>query len=450
VPDRRGEESRVRIDDVPAGWKLFTELPAGSSPNAFVAVSYDALVDAPVEVGKFEEFAFDSAGAHIRVAVDSSSYRRSALENALKRITAYQLQFFGEPPFKEYGFIFHIGPYAETSAGGGMEHSYSTAISTSSLEAAVSVAAHEFFHAWNVKRIRPQSLGPVDFSKEQYTRSLWFAEGVTNTYQYYTLERVGLLSKENFYSEFAEQICELESHPARLWQSAEESSLDAWFEKYEMYNRPDRSIWYYNKGEILGLLLDIEIRQATDNHKSLDDVFRLMNEKYAKQGRFYDDSEGVRAAIEEVTGKDFRDFFAKYISGVAPIDYNSFLAPAALQLKIEKQESADLGFWPTRTLNGVVVSAVESGSSAELAGVREGDALVELNGSTFPNPVAYWLGSHSAGEKVRLRVRRDGEEKEFTFTLGAHSDIHCNISDAPHPTDLQRRIREGILHGSTD
>ena len=450
VPDRRAEDSIIVFDDIPAGWKVFTELPTGPRANSFTAPSYDALVDAPVEAGKFEEFEFDSAGAHIRVIVDAASYRKGALENALKRITAYQLQLFGGPPFKEYAFIFHMGPYSETGAGGGMEHSYSTAIATNSLESAVSVAAHEFFHAWNVKRIRPRTLEPTDFSKEQYTRALWFAEGVSNTYQYYTLERTGLLSKEGIYGEFAEQVCELELHPARTWQSVEESSLDAWFEKYDLYNRPDRSIWYYNKGEILGLLLDIEIRTATGNHKSLDDVFRLMNEQYAKQGKTYDGSEGVRAAVEAVAGKDFQEFFRKYISGIAAIDYNSFLLPAGLNVKIEKEESADLGFWPTRTLNGTVVSAVESGSGAEAAGVREGDALLEINGLTFPIPLTSWLRAQSPRQKVKLRVRREGEEKEFTFALGAHGDLHCSISEAPHPTEMQRRIRDGILRGATD
>jgi predicted metalloprotease with PDZ domain len=450
VPDRRAEESVIVFDDIPPGWKIFTELPPGPVEHSFIATSYIALVDAPAEAGKFEEFEFDSGGVHIRVTVDAASYRKGSLENALKRITAYQLQLFGGPPFKEYAFIFHIGPYSETGAGGGMEHSNSTAIATNSLESAVSVAAHEFFHAWNVKRIRPQTLEPVDFSKEQYTRALWFAEGVSNTYQYYTLERTGLLSKEGFYGEFAEQVCELELHPARTWQSVEESSLDAWFERYDLYNRPDRSIWYYNKGEILGLLLDIEIRQATDNRKSLDDVFRLMNDQNAKKGRTYDDSEGVRAAVEDVAGKSFQDFFRKFVSGVAPIDYNSFLIAAGLNVKLEKEESADLGFWPTRTLNGVVVSAVEAGSGAEAAGVREGDTLLEINSLSFPIPVSAWLRTQSPGQKVKLRVRRESEEKEFTFALGAHGDLHCAISDAPHPTDSQRRIREGILRGATD
>jgi predicted metalloprotease with PDZ domain len=450
VPSRRGEDTLVSFGGVPDGWKTIAALPAGPFENSFTAASYDALVDAPVEAGKFDEFEFDSGGAHFCVVMDTHSYRKGPLENALKRITAYQLQLMGGPPFKEYTFIFHIGPYSEIGAGGGMEHMNSTAIATGSLESAISVAAHEFFHVWNVKRIRPQALEPVDFTKEQYTRSLWFAEGVTNTYQYYTLERTGLWSKEAFLGDLAEQICELEARPARLWQSAEESSMDAWFEKYDFYNRPDRSIWYYNKGQILGVLLDLEIRAATENRKSLDDVFRLMNEKYARRRKFYDDSTGIRSAVEEVAGTSFQSFFEKYVSGTDSIPYDELFRAGGLELKIEKQDSANYGFWPSPTLNGMMVAAVESGSAAEAAGVREGDILVELNGEPFPRRFSTWLGEQSPGQKVNLRVRRDGEEKDFSFALGAHSDQRCSLTDAPHPTEKQRRIRDGLLHGTTD
>jgi predicted metalloprotease with PDZ domain len=450
VPDRRAEDTMVSFDAIPNEWKTIAELPAGPAANSFVAASYDALVDAPVEAGKWDEFEFDSGGAHFRVVVDASSYRKAALENALKRITAYQSQLMGGLPFKEFTFIFHIGPYAEIGSGGGMEHMNSTAIAAGSLEGVVYVAAHELFHVWNVKRIRPQSLEPVDRTKEQYTRALWFAEGVTNTYQNYALERTGLWSKEAFLADLAEQVCDLQSRPARAWQSAEESSLDAWFEKYDFYNRPDRSIWYYNKGQIIGVLLDIAIRDATDNRKSLDDVFRLMNEKYAKQGKFYDDREGVPEAVAEVAGTSFQDFFHRYVSGTDELPYDSLFGAAGLTLKIETQKTADLGFWAGKTLNGIAVSAIQPGSSAEAAGVREGDILVEVNGAPFPGRVLEWLRRQAPGEKVRVRIRRDGVEKEITFALGARSDNQCAITDMPRPTEKQHRIHEGLLHGSTD
>jgi predicted metalloprotease with PDZ domain len=332
IPDRRGEDTTVTFDKLPAEWKLVTALPASQASHQFSAPSYDALVDAPVEAGEFGDFEFDSEGAHFRAAFDTKTGNAGRLEYYLQQITGYELKLMGGPPFKEYTFLFHIGPYDEVG-GGGMEHSNSTAIAASSPENAAAIAAHEFFHAWNVKRVRPQALEPVDYTKEQYTRALWFAEGVTSTYAAYAMERTNLESKDQFYGDLAGQITTLESRPAHSWQSAEEASLDTWFDKYADYNRPDRSISYYNKGQILGVLLDLAIRDATDNHKSLDDVLRRMNDEYAKQGKFYNESEGIRAVVEEVAGKSFQDFFRRYVAGTDEIPYDDFFSLAGMALK---------------------------------------------------------------------------------------------------------------------
>jgi predicted metalloprotease with PDZ domain len=374
VPDRRSEDTRITFADLPAVWNIVGELTNGPEQASFVAPSYDALVDAPIEAGKFEELQFENDGARFRVVVDGGGWDRDHLQHALREITGYELQLMGGPPFKEYTFFFHIGTYA-TVGGGGMEHANSTAIAATSMEGAIAIAAHEFFHAWNVKRIRPQSLDPVDYTKEQYTRALWFAEGVTNTYAAYTLERTGLYSKKEFYENLASQIGAVESRPAHEWQSVEESSLDAWLEKYDAYNGPDNSISYYDKGQIIGVLLDLAIRDATDDHKSLDDVLRRMNDEYARQGKFYNDSEGIRAVIEEVSGKSFEDFFRRYVSGTDEIPYNDFLGIAGLELKKDGDEGADSGVGP---------------------------------------------------------------------------GTHISIVEIAHPTDRQRRIREGLLRGSTD
>ena len=368
--------------------------------------------------------------------VDSKDWNKSDLESGLKRLTAYEVKLMGGPPFKEYTFFFHIGPYPE-SGGGGMEHSNCTAIGASSVASAIGIAAHEFFHAWNVKRIRPQSLEPVDFTKEQYSRALWFAEGVTSTYGSYTLERSGIWSKKQFYGDLSQQICELQSRPAHKWQSAEESSLDTWFDKYDAYNLPDRSISYYNKGQLLGDMIDLEIREATDNHKSLDDVLRTLNDEYAKQGKFYDESAGIRAVVEEVSGKNFEDFFRRYVAGLDEIPYSQFLDHAALILKIETRNNADLGFYPGRSPSGIVVSAVTPGSPAEAAGLRADDVLVALNGAPLPGRFQGWLRERFPGETVKFKVRRDGEELEVSYALGSREENHCSIAEAAHPTEKQ-------------
>ncbi|MGB0035180.1 MAG: PDZ domain-containing protein [Candidatus Acidiferrales bacterium] len=450
IANRRGEEVSVRFANVPAGWKTFAELDRGRADNSYVAANYDALVDAPFEAGKFEEFDFTSAGANFRVVVDAKDWNKGHLEEGLRRITDYQLKLMGVAPFKEYTFFFHIGPYLEVG-GGGMEHSNCTAISAGSLEAAVAIASHEFFHTWNVKRIRPQAFEPVDFTKEQYTRALWFAEGVTSTYGAYTLERSGVYPKDVFYAELASQIAELQSRPAHKWQSAEESSLDTWYDKYDLYRQPDRSISYYNKGQILGVLLDLAIRDATDNHKSLDDVLRRLDVDYAQKGKFYNESEGIRAVVEEVSGKSFVDFFRRYVAGVREIPYADFFDAAGLELKLDSSAGADLGFRPSRAPGtGEIVLSVVPGSDAETAGLRAGDVLLNVDGDPFPRSVRAWLRNHKPGETVKLRFRRENKDFDISYALGSSSEARYSIVESAQPSDRQRRIRDGILHGTTD
>jgi len=453
VPSRRAEDTQVQFEDVPEGWHIAAELPAGAHPNSFTAASYDKLVDAPAEAGKFAEFAFDEAGAHFRVVVDGKDWHRDHLESILRNITKYEVHLMGGAPFHQYTFFYHFGPYAEVG-GGGMEHSNCTAISTASGDTAASVSAHEFFHAWNVKRIRPQALEPVDYTKEMYTRALWFAEGVTSTYGAYTLERSGLWTRDQFYADLAQQIGGLDSRPAHRRQSVEESSLDAWLEGYDEYRRPERSISYYNKGQILGVLLDLQIRNATDNHKSLDDVMRRMYEVYAQQGQFYADSEGVQHEVAVVAEEKFGDFFHSYVAGTEEISYDNVFDVAGLELKVERRAAPDLGFWTTGYGLGagaqLRVTQVASGSTAEAAGLKSGDTLLALNGQPLPRYLPAWLREQKPGETITLHVQRDDKYLDLTFTLGSIDLNKFTLVEIPGATEKQKRIREGWLKGRTD
>ena len=300
-----------------------------------------------------------------------------------------------------------------------------------------------------MKRIRPQALEPVDYTKEQNTRALWFAEGVTSTYAAYTLERSGLWNKGQFYDDLAMQIGELESRPARSWQSVEESSLDAWLEKYDDYNAPDRSISYYNKGQLLGVLLDLSIRDATGNRKSLDDVLHRMNEEYAKAGKFYDESRGIESVVEEVAGKPYEDFFRRFVAGTEAIPYNDFLGLAGLQLKLETTTIPDLGFWPdVPPGKDVTVSSLEAGSAAESSGLRNADAILPPQGKSSQE-YAVWLRGRRSGDPITLRIRRDGQESEISFLVGSREDRQYSVAEMPHASDQQRRIRDGLLRGTT-
>jgi len=326
VPSRRGEEARIEFTGLPNGWKTAIPLKRDEAAGAWVAASYDTLVDAPAEMGAFDDWRFEAGGASIRVVVHGSGYEREAFTDMLRRIVTYQVALMREVPFADYTFIYHLG-----GGGGGMEHANSTAIH-SGRNLPMGVSAHEFFHLWNVKRIRPQSLEPVDHTRENWTRSLWFAEGVTSTYGSYTLVRSGLWTPQQYYADLADEFAVLQARPARLWKSVEEASLDAWHEKYQQYSGAAFSISYYNKGQIVGVLLDILIREATANRKSLDDVMRDLNETYARQQKFYPESAGIRSSAEKVSGRSFAEFFDRYVSGTDELPYAEILKRAGLRV----------------------------------------------------------------------------------------------------------------------
>jgi predicted metalloprotease with PDZ domain len=453
VPTRRAEEVHVAIPDVPAPWRVASavrtlEESIGDARNFTLdAKSYDALADAPIEVGKFEEFALSGISPHVNVVIHGDGWSKRKIEDELTKICRYELRLMDGAPFEHYTFILHIGKGA---GGGGMEHANSTAIGIPSDEYLAGVAAHEFFHLWNVKRIRPATLEPVDYTKEQYTRALWFAEGVTSTYGAYTLVRSGIWNKERFYADLGEQISELEARPANRWQSAEQSSLDAWLEKYPLYNGPDDSVSYYTKGQVLGDLLDILIRDRTNNAKSLDDVLRGLNADFGKQGKTYRDSLDIRLEAEKTAGGSFEEFFRDYVAAAEPFPYKQVLALAGLDLRTIEHKRALLGFSAERDSGGTVtVRGVDDGSSADGAGLRPGDVILNWNDGDLPRSLARWVRERQPGETVKVRIRRDEKERTLEFKLGEEKELLYQVAEDSHASEKARHIREGLLQGVT-
>ena len=455
LPQGRDRPVRVALN-LPQGWKFATLLQTSDSGDEFAAANYDALVDSPVEAGRFEEFDYRQGNAMYRVIVDASpkDYSSQQLLNSLEKITASETALMRDVPFTRYTFIFHFLP---VGGGGGMEHAYGTAISLSASTvhgnwpAVEATAAHEFFHLWNVKRIRPSGLEPVDYAHGNDTRALWFSEGVTSTYQELTLLRAGLTSRQEFYRRISFQVGLLQDRPARLFQSVEDAGRCAWMEKYMDYLRPERSISYYNKGELLGFLLDLAIRHSTGNRASLDDVMRRLNDDFAKRHRFFTQADLLDVIGEvapEFSGRE--DFFRDYVTGTSELDYNRYLGYAGLELLSTTAAQGALGFHSARGFSGpITVESVAPDSNAARAGIRSGDVLVNMNNRPLNYPPEQMLASTHGGEKVEFEVQRGQQLLTIKYRLEKSTLSTYRVQEKANATPEELRVREGWLEGKT-
>jgi predicted metalloprotease with PDZ domain len=451
--ESRSGPVEIQFTEVPGGWRIATTLEI--STTGFHAPNYDRLVDSPVEIGEFRESDFDEGGAHYRVAVDAepADYDVESVTSQARRIVASETAWMKDQPFQTYLFLYH---FPRLPGGGGMEHAFSTAIEVNARllgEAPLSlpeVTAHEFFHVWNVKRIRPRSLEPRDFTRENYTPSLWFSEGVSNTVEEYTLLRAGFMGEAQFLSRLATAIREYEQNSAHGTQSVEESSVGAWLEKYDYYRMPGRSISYYNKGQLLGVLLDLSVRESSRGRASLREVFLRMNAA-AKAGDFFADSDGVREAAEAVGGGDLKPFFQKYVAGTEEIPWDDFFRTVGLRLNKRVEREADLGFQATHAFGAPpIVVAVAPGGAAEQAGLASGDTLLQINGHAVGEDFQSQFARLHPGDILRLRVRTPQGARELRWRLESREQIRFELEDVENIAPQQTARRAAWLKGESE
>ena len=463
--------------DAPADWFVQTGMQSGKDARTFVADNYDTFIDASMALGKsWEQTEFDCKGVpHYIVFIGKGNYDKRKITSDTKAVVTYFSEMMGGLPYKKYVFFLRTRPGA---GSGGLEHLNSTDISFSAYNTHepqanykrfMFVVAHEFFHLWNVKRIRPAILGPFDYTHEQNTRNLYVSEGMTSYWAAIGLKRSGVWSLDDYYDDLTRQISTLQSAPGRKIMSVELSSWDTW-------NRGDNAtnnrIDYYNKGQLIGNLLDLEIRHRTGNKRSLTDVFVYLMKNHGLPNPGFEEKHGFRDAVELITREaapsnaDFGEFFAKYVSGIEEIPWNTFFEHAGLMLE-EKKGSArpyigittgntlpSAGFFnapPTTLPQGqIAITNIAPGSPAEEAGLDVGDILVAMDVDHIePGSFSERFNEKKIGSSVVFTVIRRDQQKVIAVTVGREEPVSYSIKAKPNANDAQKAIFTSWLFEKT-
>ena len=458
LPGMLNRPATVHIK-LPAGWSSVANGldPVPGQPDTFSAANFDLLYDCPMLLGNQEHFQFEVNGVrHSIVAEDVPvSLDRAKIAADLKKIVETATAMIGEIPYKRYTFLL-MGRGA-----GGVEHLTSAAMlfNGESLNSAdgyrrwLSFAAHEYFHTYNVKRIRPIALGPFDYDRENFTTMLWEAEGFTSYYQNLLVERAGLMTPEQYFATLTGNISAYENSPGRLFQSAAQSSIDTWIRGEDAANT---TISYYNKGPAIAAMLDYRIRAETGNRKSLDDVMRaLYNEYFRQKQRGFTDDE-FRAVCERVGGVALGEIFDDYVATTKEIDYRKYFALAGLNIDTELQAGAEAYLGATAGTQGrggrggssidggQVISQIEYDSPANRAGLSVGDEILSIDGVRMSS-LNDALRGRKPGDRVRILVARDRRLREIQVVLGSKMERSFKISRLAKPTELQSAILNGLL-----
>lgn len=428
--------------------------PVSGRKFTFYAPDFDILYDSPILVGQLEELpAFSVRGVpHRFIGYQLGDFDRAAFMADLKKVVEAAVEVIGEIPFKEYVFM-GIGPGA-----GGIEHLNSTAVSFSGSErlntlegrrGMLSFLGHEYFHHYNAKRIRPIELGPFDYDHGSRTNMLWVAEGITAYYDELLLRRAGLVNGDALLKTFEQTIRNVETSPGRLFQSVTQASFDTWSDGPfgRKGDEVNKTVSYYEKGPVLGLLLDLKIRYETENRKSLDDVMRsLYFDIYQQEGRGYTEQE-FRQICESTAGVPLDEFFS-YVYSVQPIDYAKYLAYAGLSIELEPQmlSGTSIGLETGEKEGKLLIKRVAWNGPAWFEGLRRDQEILKINGKPAGTDLLNTIyASTRPGDIIRLEIAENDTTKTVPVLLGSAKQISFTIKRMRDPTELQLAVRSAWL-----
>lgn len=431
--------------------KVTIPLPPVSSKKAFTyqVPDFDTLVDSPIEIGNHQEFSFKAANVPHKVAwYGLNSVDKAQIKKDFAAIVEATTDIFGEHPCQDYltndyTFIVHI----LDKKFGGLEHLNSTSLhfpretfaTKKGYARFLNLTAHEYFHLWNVKRIRPIELGPFDYERENYTRLLWVAEGFTVYYENIILRKAGLVKDGKVRKGFAEIMTRVENTPGNEVQPVTDASWDAWIKAYRPNeNSANTTISYYSKGAMVALILDLIIIQETQAEKNLDDVMRyLYKEYYQKQQRGFTEDE-MKQAIEKIAGKDLSTFFEKHIYGTQTLPYEKHLASVGLALNAETEEKVYLGIGTTRVAKKLKINRIKTDSPAYKAGLNVHDEIVKINDQKVKD-LTKFMESKDAGDQIKVEICRDGNVKKFLVVLEKNPHTTYKLTPQKNKTEKQKK-----------
>jgi predicted metalloprotease with PDZ domain len=446
--------STIHIEPYKGWTKVSTSLEeVNGDPFTRRAPNYDILFDSPIEIGNQDIFGIDAAGVKYEVCmVGGGNYDKERLKVDMAKIAEQETAVYGENPNKHYVFIVHN----YLMGGGGLEHLSSTTLGASRDNYAnengyrnfLSLVAHEHFHLWNVKRLRPIVLGPFDYDNENYTTDLWIAEGFTAYYQNIILRHANLTTPEIYLDAVAAEINIIENTPGAKIQPLAEASFDAWIKSYRPNeNSVNTGISYYDKGAEVAMMLDLEIINDSKGKYSLDDVMKYMYDTYYKlKKRGYTDAE-FKQGFEKFAGKNLDNFYKKYIYGLTPIDYNQYLGYAGYKATDELAASNDptLGINIANNSSKKIVVSVLRGSAAWIDGINVNDELTAIDGQPITD-IATMLTGKKPGDKISVTVSRDGLPVVLTVTLLRNMRVKYKIEELPNATSQQLLVRKKWLN----
>jgi predicted metalloprotease with PDZ domain len=463
-----GEKNRpaaLTIRHMPPGWDVATGLEATSDSHHFRAKNYDELIDCPILMGHLDWFSFQVAGIPHELAVwnlKNSNFPAARVVKIFKGFVQQTYQMFGELDYPRYVFLIQLDGTFDA-----LEHRNSCTLSfypykfddPQQFDDFTWVGFHEYFHNFNVKRIRPDILGPFDYKHPATTKRLWISEGLTDYFPDLLFQRDGFWSKARFYRQLSDEITLLQTLPARHWMSLESASIQTW---HLSDNKCNLEISYYNKGELVGWMLDLELLRRTGGKHNLADVMRYLFRHYYKRGVGFSEKMGIQRDVETVAGGSFQAFFDRYVRGTAEIPYQEFLKTVGLKLVTQPDTLPFTGIqtFPRKAISRIYATArklhnslnrvtnVVMGSPAWKAGVSKGDVILAVDGQRVRD--GFWktlIEQKSVGDTVRFLLEHNGRVVSKCIRLAQSPFVTYTVRDDPTATPKQKHLREIWLKG---